>query len=255
MSDISEPTGPCRVVIADDEALACRRLQALLAECQRDFPHLLVGEAATGEAALRVAAEQGADIALLDVHMPGMDGLAAARQMARLPSPPAVIFLTAHDQHAVEAFEIGALDYLLKPVRLERLKLALQRARRLTPEQDRQLQSRTGPRAQLVVTDRGRVLLVPVAEVLFLRADEKYVVAQTVERSYLLSESLASLEEEFGPRFLRIHRGCLVSRQHLAGFEPAAGEGGHWQAVVRGWAERLPVSRRQAHVVRLIRNE
>lgn len=249
---MSEATSPCRVVIADDEALACRRLRGLLGECQPDFPHQVVAEAATGEAALLAVAEKGADLVLLDVHMPSMDGLAAARQMARLPAPPAVIFLTAYDQHAVEAFEVGALDYLLKPVRVERLKLALQRARRLTAEQDYQLQTRAGARTQLVVSDRGRVRLVPVAAVLFLRADEKYVVAQTLERAYLLSESLASLEEEFSPRFMRIHRGCLVSRQHLAGFE--AGAGGHWRAVVRGWTERLPVSRRQAHVVRELRN-
>jgi two-component system, LytTR family, response regulator AlgR len=244
---------PARIVIADDEALARRRLVALLGECQDEFPNQVVAEAATGEDAIRAVAESGGDLVLLDIHMPVMDGLAAARQLARLPAAPAIIFLTAYDQHAVEAFEIGALDYLLKPVRLERLRLSLQRARRLTPEQDRQLQVRAGPRTELVVSDRGRVLLVPLADVLFLRADEKYVVAQTRERSYLLSESLASLEEEFGAQFLRIHRGCLVSRRHLGGFEVAGGEGGQWQAVVRGWAERLPVSRRQAHVVRTMR--
>jgi two-component system response regulator AlgR len=252
---MSQPAGaPARIVVADDEALARRRLVALLAECQDAFPNEVVAEAATGEEAIGAVAASGADLVLLDIHMPAMDGLMAARHLARLPEPPAIIFLTAYDQHAVEAFEIGALDYLLKPVRLERLKLALQRARRLSPEQDRQLQESGSARTRLVVSDRGRVILVPVADVLFLRADEKYVVAQTRERGYLLSESLASLEEEFGAQFLRIHRGCLVSRLHLAGFEAGGGEGGHWQAVVRGWAERLPVSRRQAHVVRLLRD-
>lgn len=245
---------PNRIVIADDEAIARRRLRALLEECQEAFPNQVVGEAAAGEEAVRAVAESGANLALLDIHMPGMDGLVAARQLARLPDAPAIIFLTAYDQHAVDAFEIGAMDYLLKPVRLERLIVALTRARRLSPEQDRQIWAQGATRAQLTVSDRGRVLLVPLAEVLFLRADEKYVVAQTVQRGYLLTESLSALEEEFGQQFLRIHRGCLVNRRHLVGFEQVGRESGCWQAMVQGWPDRLPVSRRQNHVVRAMRN-
>jgi two-component system, LytTR family, response regulator AlgR len=248
-----EERAPTRILIADDEGLARRRLRTLLEECQETFPNQVAAEAGTGDEAVLAATESGANLALLDIHMPGMDGLVAARHMARLPTAPAIIFLTAYDQHAIEAFEIGAVDYLLKPVRLERLSLALTRAQRLSPEQDRQIRAQGAVRRQLTVSDRGRVLLVPLGDVLFLRAEEKYVVAQTAQRGYLLTESLAALEEEFDQQFLRIHRGCLVSRRHLAGFEQVGRETGNWQAVVRGWPDRLPVSRRQNHVVRAMR--
>lgn len=242
-----------RVLIADDERLARARIKDLLHDLGAEWPSSLVAEVANGEEAVRAALAQPVDVALLDIHMPGMDGLTAARHLLRLPSPPAVIFLTAHDEHAVAAFELGALDYLLKPVRVERLRVALQRARRLVAADDAALLGQGARRNDLVVSDRGRVVLVPLDEILFLRAEEKYVVAQTREKEHLLNESLTALEEELGSRFLRVHRACLVSRRHLAGFELAGGEAGRWEAVVHGWPQRLPVSRRQAHVVRAFR--
>jgi two-component system, LytTR family, response regulator AlgR len=243
-----------RVLIADDEMHARARVRELLKELGRDLPTFVAAEVANGTEAVQAALANEVDVALLDIHMPGMDGLTAARHLLRLPRPPAVIFLTAHDEHAVAAFELGALDYLLKPVRVERLRVSLQRARRLAAEDDATLLAQGGRRSHLIVSDRGRVLLVPLDEVLFLRAEEKYVVAQTPVREYLLNESLTTLEEEFGDCFLRIHRGCLVNRKHLAGFELVGGEVGRWQAVVHGWPHRLPVSRRQAHVVRIVRD-
>lgn len=243
-----------RVLIADDEGLARLRLKSLLREVSGELPASVAVEAANGDEAVRAAMDNEVDVALLDIHMPGMDGLTAARHLLRLPKPPAVIFLTAHDEHAVAAFELGALDYLLKPVRVERLRVSLQRARRLLPEDDATLLAQTGRRSHLVMSDRGRVVLVPLEDILFLRAEEKYVLAQTATREHLLNESLTALEAEFEDAFLRIHRGCLVSRKHLLGFEWVGGDSGRWEAVVREWPGRLPVSRRQAHVVKLIKD-
>lgn len=242
-----------KVLVADDEMLARSRVKDLLRELGPALQTCLVAEAANGEEAVRAALAEPVDVALLDIHMPKMDGLTAARHLLRLPRAPAVIFLTAHDEHAVTAFELGALDYLLKPVRLERLQVALQRARRLVPEDDAGLLRQGARRGHLVVNDRGRVRLVPLDDILFLRAEEKYVVVQTREREHLVDESLTALEEEFGAVFLRIHRNCLVSRKHLAGFEHGAGEAGGWVAVVHEWPEKLPVSRRQGHVVKALR--
>lgn len=237
-----------RVILADDEPLARARLASLLADLVGTFQTEVVAEAANGEAALARAADTPAEVILLDIQMPGMSGLEAARHIAALPSPPAIIFVTAYDEHAVRAFELRALDYLLKPVRLERLKEALSRVRPLAPSDAEALAPR---RSHFAVMEPGRVWRVPVADVLYLRAELRYVTARTREREYLLDESLVKLEEEFGEDFLRIHRNCLVARRHLLGFQRQAGEGeGHWLAVLRDWPERLPVSRRQAHAAR-----
>jgi two-component system response regulator AlgR len=174
--------------------------------------------------------------------MPGISGLETARHMAALPLAPSVIFVTAHDEHALRAFDLRAVDYLLKPVRLNRLKEALSRVpRRESPP----------GRTHFTAQERSRVWQVPVADVLYLRAEQRYVTARTREREYLLDESLVKLEEEFPQAFLRIHRNCLVARQHLLGFKRVHDtEGGHWVTLLRDWPEQLPVSRRQAHVVK-----
>jgi len=164
---------------------------------------------------------------------------------------PAVIFVTAYDQHAVAAFELRAVDYLLKPVRLARLKEALSRIRPLDPDTALSLAPR---RTSFTVLERLRILQVPVADVLYLRAEQGYVTARTREREYLLDESLVKLEEEFADGFVRVHRNCLVARRHLAGFERVeAGGEPAWLALLRDWPEKLPVSRRQMHVVREFR--
>lgn len=235
-------TPPLRVILADDEPLARERLKAQLADLDPEIPVRVVAEAATGEAALAKAACVPADVILLDIQMPGISGLETARHIAALPQAPAVIFVTAHDEHALRAFDLRAVDYLLKPVRLNRLKEALSR---VTPRP-------TPPaRGHFTAQERGRVWQIPVADVLFLRAEQRYVTARTREREYLLDESLVKLEEEFTQTFLRIHRNCLVARAHLSGFRRVQdAEGGHWVAVLRDWPETLPVSRRQAHVVK-----
>ncbi|MCP5279105.1 MAG: response regulator transcription factor [Thiobacillus sp.] len=233
---------PLRLILADDEPVARERLKALLADLAGELPVEVVAEAATGEAALAKCATVLADVILMDINMPGITGLDAARHIAALPHPPAVIFVTAHEEHALRAFDLRAVDYLLKPVRLNRLKEALSRVPRRAP---------AASRSHMTAQERGRVWQIPVADVLYLRAEQRYVTARTREREYLLDESLVKLEEEFSEAFLRIHRNCLVARQHVLGFKRIHdAEGGHWVTLLRDWPEQLPVSRRQAHVVK-----
>jgi two-component system response regulator AlgR len=199
------------------------------------------------------------DVALVDIRMPRMDGIELAQHLGRLAQPPAVVFATAYDEYAVKAFEVNAVDYLLKPVRAERLAAALRKARPASlPAAVLRALAPQG-RQQLRCSERGRVLLVPVADVLYFKAEQKYVNARTAAREYLLEESLAHLESEFAARFVRIHRNCLVARDAVAGCERAAGDGEdadaaepHWALVLKGAAERLPVSRRQWAQVRAL---
>lgn len=239
---------PLRVFIVDDEAPARERMKVLLADISAERPTELVGEAANGVEALERLADASADVALLDIRMPQMDGIELARHLAAMPQPPAVVFTTAYDQYAVQAFELNAVDYLVKPVRAQRLAEALEKARRAGPP-SRETLARLAPQARhhLSVSERGRILLVPVADVLYLKAELKYVTARTREREYLLDESLTRLEQEFAAGFVRVHRNCLVARRAIAGFEKTSGADGetHWSVVLTELDERLPVSRRQ----------
>ena len=237
-----------RAIIVDDEPLARERLKNLVYDLEDEPEVIVVAEASTGEAALAKAVTIPADVVLLDISMPGMGGLEAARHISAIPHAPAIIFVTAYDAHALHAFELRAVDYLVKPVRLARLKEALLRIRPLSMEIAAELAPK---RTHFTVVELGRVWQVAVDSVLFLRAELRYVTARTREREYLLDDSLVKLEEELGDDFLRVHRNCLVARRHLIGFERVQSEGEpHWQAVLTDWPERLPVSRRQAHVVR-----
>lgn len=240
---------PLNILIVDDEAPARNRLRELLADCAATLPLVVAGEAANGREALEFAERQEIDVVLLDIRMPEMDGLEAAEHLLKLAHPPAVIFTTAYDSYAVQAFEVNAIGYLLKPVRPERLLAALAKAAAIPQPRLENLRAATGePRRHLSMSERGKITLIPVADILYLRADLKYVAARTAGREYLLEESLNHLEQEFGARFVRIHRSCLVAREAIAGFEKD-GEGG-WVVLLRGCAEKLPVSRRQQHIVR-----
>jgi two-component system response regulator AlgR len=245
-----------RVLIVDDEAPARNRLRELLRDCAASQPLEPVGEAANGNQALEFLAQNAADVVLLDIRMPGMDGIEAAHHMQCLPQPPAVIFVTAYDNHAIQAFEVNAIDYLLKPVRAERLLAALLKAKALAGGGVEALRS-LAPRGRvnLSVYERGRVVLVPVEKIVYLRAELKYVTARTAEREYLVEESLSQLEQEFDKRFVRIHRNCLVARSYVEGFErQAQDDSGEvqsgWVVALKGIAEKLPISRRQQHIVK-----
>jgi two-component system, LytTR family, response regulator AlgR len=200
-----------KVLIVDDEAPARDRLQRLL---ENIAGVTTVGEAADGKTALLANRQFQPDVILLDIRMPGMDGLDTARELAKLPDPPAVIFTTAYGEHALEAFEAEALDYLVKPVRQERLEQALARLHKRgmvadTPQ----------GRSHLTVRKHGNLHLIPVEEILYFQADNKYVTAFLPGREELLEESLKQLEEEFGPRFLRVHRNALIAMDALEGIE------------------------------------
>lgn len=244
---------PLRVLIVDDEAPARSRMRDLLADIGDTLPVTVAAEAATGREALEVAEAGGIDVALLDVRMPGMDGVEVAQHLQQLERPPAVIFTTAYDAYAIRAFELHAVDYLLKPIRASRLQEALARAARAaTPGTGVLRELQQTPRACLSAAERGRVHLIPVGDILYLRAELKYVTVRTAEREHLIEESLTRLEQEFAERFVRVHRNCLVARAAIRSFErigAETGEGG-WQVLLAGLDERIPVSRRQQHIVR-----
>ncbi|MGA2550749.1 MAG: LytTR family DNA-binding domain-containing protein [Burkholderiaceae bacterium] len=260
----NEAQPPSRIVIVDDEAPARLRLRALLEDVGVQFPHVLVGEAADGHAALELVTVHEVDIALLDVQMPGMTGIELARHLGRLEVPPAVIFVTAFDEFALEAFDVHALDYLLKPVRAQKLVSSLERAARWqTPQRARMatLAHKATPVARefVAVHERGRLLLVPVASIVYFKAELKYVTIRTAEKQYLTEESLVGLEEEFSDNFVRVHRNALIAREALVGCERVEGgadeEGTtepHWEVLLKGIGERLPVSRRQWPIVKAL---
>ena len=247
----SSSAAPLKVLIVDDEPLARDRLRTLLSDIAAQFASIVVGEAANGLAALEVLRDQAVDVVLADIRMPGMDGIELASHLGRLEKPPSVIFTTAYDNYAVQAFDLNAVDYLLKPVRTQRLLAALQKVPAQHPDAAVLAgigqEVRGGGRTHLSCHERGRLLLVPVGEVLYFKADLKYVSARTVEREYLLDEALTHLENESSERFMRLHRSVLVAKTALAGFEKAAGDDAEaygW-ALLRGVPEKLPVSRRQ----------
>ena len=249
---------PLRVLIVDDEAPSRRRLRDLLDDCAGAMPLAIVGEAANGREAMDILHAVTSDLVLTDIHMPAMDGLELARHLLKLQQPPVVIFTTAFHEHAVQAFDVNAVDYLMKPVRMQRLLAALQKVPRLKPLTVAKLDELSASsRRFLSVTERSRVVLVPIDEIIYLKAELKYITIRTEQREYLLEESLTKLEEEFGPRFIRVHRNCLVAREAIRGFERCVGDEGdaHWEVVLNGVSETLPVSRRQQYVVREIGRE
>jgi two-component system, LytTR family, response regulator AlgR len=239
-----------KVFIVDDEAPARERLKELLGDIAAEVPSSVVGEARHGVEAIDLLPASGAELVLLDINMPGMSGLEVARHLAVLEQAPRIVFVTAHDRHAVEAFELNALDYLLKPVRAERLAAALRKA--AVPAQEQLVKAAEAPREYLSVAERNRIVLVPVRDILFMRAEQKYVTVRTRSREHLIEESLVALEREFAVRFVRIHRNCLVARAAIRGFERAPGEDddAHWLVLLDGIEERLPVSRRQWPLLR-----
>ena len=237
-----------RVLVVDDEAPARERLRALLAE-SGDVQ--VVGEAADGEEALRRVDECDPDIVLLDVRMPGLDGIETARRLAENPAPPAVIFTTAFDEYALKAFDAQAVAYLLKPIRREKLAAAIAQAGRLTRPQLAQAAAvaRFAPqRTHIAVKLRDSTRLVPTGDVRCFVADQKYVTVRHAGGEDLIEESLKSLEEDLGAAFVRIHRNALVNVAHMAAIERDAE--GQYYVRLRDRDERLAVSRRMAGELR-----
>lgn len=238
-----------RALVVDDEALARSRMRTLLGDCKNPSASV-EGEAANATQAVELLRRQDFDVALLDIRMPGADGLALAQVLRTLPRQPALIFVTAHAEHAVQAFELEAVDYLTKPVRLERLQQALQKVERLLlAAKDSQPEV---PGESLLIQGRSRTERVPLSEVLYLKAELKYVTVRTADKSYILDASLSELEKKYAAQFLRIHRNALVAARAIRALEkhddPEEGEG--WAIRLNGLDELLVVSRRQLTAVR-----
>jgi two-component system response regulator AlgR len=253
-------TRALRVLVVDDEELARMRLKSLVAECSEPRCSV-VGEAANAAQALVWMATRDCDLVLLDVQMPGRDGTQLAAELRFKVPAPAVVFVTAHAQHALRAFDLEAVDYLTKPVKRERLQMALRRVAERRAQAAGIVQDDPQPPVDdgpvIVVSDRGRVIRVPVADVLYLKAELKYVTLRTAEHTHVLDDSLAELEGRLGDRFLRVHRNALVAKRAVRALERRMMAGDADEEGAEGWAvsvapvgEWLAVSRRQVAAVR-----
>jgi two-component system response regulator AlgR len=285
-----------RIFLVDDEAPARARLKTLLGDIQPQCPHQVLGEAENGLQALPQILAMQPDLVLLDVQMPGMNGIELAGHLLQQGAQTVIVFVTAFDEYALQAFDVHALDYLVKPVRAARLaqtltRVAAARSSAVTANQApagagvgtggvagaavaaaanaaagaaaTALENRAQavadmarslalPRQHFSVQERGRVLLVAVRDVLYLRAEQKYVTLRTHEREYLIEDSLVSLEEEFAATFVRVHRNALVMRAAIIGVERGEGVPDGWQVILQGLPERLPISRRQWPIIKAL---
>ncbi|MBT8127854.1 MAG: response regulator transcription factor [Gammaproteobacteria bacterium] len=234
------------VLIVDDEQLARQRLRHMLSGMGQQ----VVGEAASGEQALQQTINASPDVVLMDIRMPGMDGLEAAGYINQMDNPPAIIFTTAYSDHALKAFETHAVDYLLKPIKQERLANAISAAKRLTRAQIQRLrvEDDVDIRSKICVKCRGSLELVPIEDIIYFKADQKYVTLKTDDHEFLIEESLKALEQEFNHRFVRIHRNALVSENHIAGL--SKNDTGHHCIVLNETDDLLEISRRHLPFIR-----
>lgn len=237
------------ILIADDETPARNRLRDLLGDMS---DVAIVAEAKNGQEAIELAVQTKPNVMLLDIRMPLLDGIEAAQLAQKIDPKPNIIFTTAFDAYAIKAFDLNAIDYLLKPIRLERLQKAIDKAQTLKPKQLAALKPLQKIRSHLSIFERGKVILVPVEQIIYLRAELKYITVRTVEREYLIEESLTHLESEFGDLFLRLHRNCLVAASHIAGYEKRPNEANEerWVALFKDIPDTVAISRRQQYLVR-----
>lgn len=258
-----------KIFIVDDEAPARSRMRTLLSDIADQCPTEIVGEEKQAKAALEAMAVCHPDIVLLDVQMPDMNGIEFAQQLLRntqTQRTPTVIFTSAHDEYALKAFEVHAFDYLLKPIRAQRLQEAILRAQRLRSKMDaaasggeHRLPTLVEPRQFFSVMERGRILLLAAKEVLYIKAEQKYLTLHTATQQHLIEESLQAIEQEMASVFVRIHRNTLIARAALMGVERGMAldeqsgkmtEG--WQVILQGCQDRLPISRRLWPAIKLL---
>jgi two-component system, LytTR family, response regulator AlgR len=238
-----------KVLLVDDEALARSRLKTLLGDCKQPAT-LLQGEAANAADAMELLKRTPVDVVLLDINLPGANGISLARVLRDSPNPPAIVFITAYSEHAVQAFELEAIDYLTKPVRLERLQAALQkveRARASAPDARVEVVEDV-----VIIQERGHTERLPLSEVMYFKAELKYITVRTARRSYILDGSINELEEKYKAQFMRIHRNAIIARRAVRALvkhvDPQEGEG--WAVRLADVPELLFVSRRQVGAVR-----
>lgn len=260
-----------KIFILDDEAPARQRMRTLLSDIAEQCPTNIVGEAEHAQTALDAIALCNPDIVLLDVQMPGISGIEFAQHLlnARLATDPTVIFVSAHDVYALQAFEVHAFDYLLKPVRAQRLQEAILRAVRTRSATQNHVHEKSASESLTVlmpehrqffsVPERGRILLVPVKDVLYIKAEQKYLTLHTQRQQHLIEESLQAIEQEMPDLLVRIHRNTLIARSALLGVERGVDldeQTGKmteaWQVILRDCKDRLPISRRLWPSIKLL---
>ena len=236
-----------KILIVDDEQLARQRLLHMLSSSSN---HTIVGEAANGEQALTLAQNLKPDLVFMDIKMPGMDGLEAATYINQLENPPAIIFTTAFSEHALSAFDSNAVAYLLKPIKQDQLDQAIQSSSRLNRAKITQLKNDENPnsRSKICVKIRGSLELVPIEDIIYFKADQKYITLRTEDHEYLIEESLKALESEFENCFTRIHRNALVAEHFINGLQK--NELGHVSLSFKYIDDLLEVSRRHLPMVR-----
>ena len=255
----NDNTNGVKVFIVDDEPLARARMRTLLGDCQQTAC-TVAGEAGDAMQAMALLRTAVCDVVLLDIHMPGADGMQLARELQILRPELGIVFVTAHTQHAVAAFDLEVMDYLTKPVRLERLEKALakvQHKKELLGQKNAVLGADATTEA-LIIQDRGRTERVPLAEVLYFKAELKYITVRTASKSYILDGSLGDLEARYALNYLRIHRNTLVAKRAMRALERYVERAGErdeadedasdiegWAVRLRGVDEALLVSRRQ----------
>lgn len=241
-----------KILLADDEMPARSRLSDLIGALGSPFE--VVGEAKNGREVVIFNDSLQPDIVLLDIRMPVMDGIEVARELAKLARPPAIIFTTAYEAHALEAFEVSAVDYLLKPIRKTRLKSSLMKAAAFNRSRWEALEQAMAEervvRKKICVKVRNDLQLIPVSEIGIFRAGDKYVTIFEGGQEWLIEDSLKSLEKEFGQAFARVHRNALVARSKIKGLERAPD--GHYFVLLDGFEEKVEVSRRHLSAVRAL---
>ena len=251
MSQSLAAQSPLRVLVLDDEALARSRLKTLLADCQ-DPPVTWVGEAGSAMHAMDFLSHHAVDLILVDIHMPGTDGMALAKDLQRLQATVSVVFVTAHAEHALQAFDLNALDYLTKPVRLARLQTALQKVARLRLPPEVKSVLSAGLDEVVIVHERGGLERVPLHSGIYLKAELKYITVRTAQRNYVMEGSLSEFEARFGQHFVRVHRNALVARKSVLALErrPTRDAQSGWVVRLADLVETMPISRRQLPIVK-----
>lgn len=237
------------ILIVDDEIPARNRLKLLLQDLSHDG---VVFEAKNGLEALDIISNQSIDFMLLDIRMPVMDGIELAGHCQKINNPPVIIFTTAYDEYALKAFDLNAVDYLLKPIRAEKLQHALSKANVLRPKQLEVIKPLISQRRYLSVNERGKIHLVPISNIIYFRAELKYITVRTADKEYLIEESLNALEIEFAEQFIRFHRNSLVAKKSISGFEKQADVAGElrWVVILKELSETVTVSRRHQYLIK-----